>query len=124
MADPVSFKQGAGVGQWIDIMLRLDGQAAPGLAKVFAWDWEVETGQRNLPMYYPPAEDWQNWVSIIPSGPGVGEDLIGQPFTGPIPASPSVRPISSPRRPSSMPYSRQPGVAWTSTCYYQDAMIP
>ena len=78
MADPVSFKQGAGVGQWIDIMLRLDGQAAPGLAKVFAWDWEVETGQRNLPMYYPPAEDWQNWVSIIPSGPGVGEDLIGQ----------------------------------------------
>lgn len=78
IADPVSFKQGAGVGQWIDIMLRLDGQAAPGLAKVFAWDWEVETGQRNLPEYYPTTGDWPNWVSIIPSGPGVGEDLIGQ----------------------------------------------
>lgn len=78
MADPVSFKQGAGVGQWIDVMLRFDGQAAPGLAKVFAWDWEVETGQRYLPEYYPATENWDNWVSIIPSGPGVGEDLIGQ----------------------------------------------
>lgn len=78
MADPVSFKRGAGVGQWIDLMLRFDGQAAPGLAKVFAWDWEVETGQRYLPQHYPAARDWRNWVSIIPSGPGVGEDLIGQ----------------------------------------------
>ncbi|WP_373187817.1 cardiolipin synthase [Halopseudomonas sp.] len=78
MADPVSFKQGAGVGQWIDLMLRLDGQAAPAMAKVFAWDWEVETGQRYLPEHYPMVPDWKNWVSIIPSGPGVGEDLIGQ----------------------------------------------
>jgi cardiolipin synthase len=78
MADPVSFKRGAGVGQWIDIMLRLDGQAAPGLSKVFAWDWEVETSQRELPEYYPADTQWANWVSVIPSGPGVGEDLIGQ----------------------------------------------
>jgi cardiolipin synthase len=78
MADPLSFKQGAGVGQWVDLMLRFDGQAAPGLSKVFAWDWEVETGLRDLPKHYPAAENWPNWVSIIPSGPGVGEDLIGQ----------------------------------------------
>lgn len=78
MADPLLFKQKSKSAPWIDVMLRLDGQAACGLAKVFAWDWEVETGQRILPDYYPAPEACNSWLSIIPSGPGVGEDLIGQ----------------------------------------------
>lgn len=78
MADPLVFKRKSKSGPWIDVMLRLDGQAASGLAKVFAWDWEVETGQRCLPQYYPAPDHCNQWLSIIPSGPGVGEDLIGQ----------------------------------------------
>ncbi|MFN3581161.1 MAG: phospholipase D-like domain-containing protein, partial [Pseudomonas sp.] len=44
MADPKLFKRRSKASPWVDVMLRLDGQAASGLAKVFAWDWEVETG--------------------------------------------------------------------------------
>ncbi|PKM04712.1 MAG: cardiolipin synthase [Gammaproteobacteria bacterium HGW-Gammaproteobacteria-6] len=78
MADPLYFKKGSRSGQWVDVMLRLDGQAAAGLAKVFSWDWEVETGQRHLPELYSAPEACDKWLSVIPSGPGVGEDLIGQ----------------------------------------------
>ncbi|WP_304638939.1 cardiolipin synthase [Pseudomonas sp.] len=78
MADPSCFKRKAGVGQWIDVMLRMEGQAASGLAKVFAWDWEVETGQRRLPEIDNTPVPSNHWLMVIPSGPGVGEDLIGQ----------------------------------------------
>lgn len=77
IADPAHFKVEARVGQWVDMMLRLEGEAAAGLAKVFAWDWEVETGVRVFPTL--PAADGQrrHWLSIIPSGPGMG-DLINE----------------------------------------------
>lgn len=77
IADPAYFKRHAKVGPWIDIMLRIDGQAAAGLAKVFAWDWEVETGQRRLPDMGAVADNPSQWLMVLPSGPGVGEDLIG-----------------------------------------------
>src|SRR5690606_18577805 len=77
MADPAHFKQEARVGQWIDMMLRLEGEAAAGLAKVFAWDWEVETGERCFPSLPEPTRQPNHWLSIIPSGPGLG-NLINQ----------------------------------------------
>ncbi|SDS15461.1 cardiolipin synthetase 2 [Halopseudomonas litoralis] len=77
MADPAHFKLEARVGQWVDMMLRLDGEAAAGLAKVFAWDWEVETGERCFPSLAEPANQPNQWLSIIPSGPGLG-NLINQ----------------------------------------------
>lgn len=77
IADPACFKQDAAVGQWIDMMLRVDGEAASGLGKVFAWDWEVETGERCFPTVETTAGSAGNWLSIIPSGPGLG-DLINQ----------------------------------------------
>ena len=78
IADPRFFKTEAKVGEWVDIMLRLEGPAAHGLDKVFAWDWEVETGLRRLAPapVSPPA--CYKWLSVLPSGPGTGEDLIGQ----------------------------------------------
>jgi len=78
IADPLYFKKDANVGAWIDIMLRLDGPAARGLDKVFAWDWEVETGLRRLEPAPPSLPACYKWLSILPSGPGVGDDLIGQ----------------------------------------------
>ncbi len=77
IADPACFKQDAAVGQWIDMMLRVDGEAASGLSKVFAWDWEVETGERCFPSVDTTTGSAGNWLSIIPSGPGLG-DLINQ----------------------------------------------
>ncbi|MFA5679618.1 MAG: cardiolipin synthase [Pseudomonas sp.] len=77
IADPAYFKTEAQVGQWIDMMLRLEGEAVAGLAKVFAWDWEVETGERAFPEMPEAISAPRHWLSIIPSGPGLG-DLINQ----------------------------------------------
>ena len=78
IADPACFKRNANVGPWIDMMLRVSGQAAAGLGKVFSWDWEVETGERRLPDSMPASGPLDQWLLIIPSGPGVNDDLIGQ----------------------------------------------
>lgn len=45
MVDPRFFKQDAGVGQWVDAMVRVRGPAVEGLAVTFLEDWELETGE-------------------------------------------------------------------------------
>ncbi len=49
MVDPAYFKQNAGVGQWIDIMVRVTGITVNVLSAIHCWDWEFETGSRMLP---------------------------------------------------------------------------
>lgn len=49
LVDPAHFKQDSGVGQWIDIMIRITGPTVNVLSAIHCWDWEVETGQRSLP---------------------------------------------------------------------------
>lgn len=44
MADPRYFKQSAGVGEWVDAMVRIEGPAVEGLVATFLEDWELETG--------------------------------------------------------------------------------
>lgn len=44
MVDPRHFKQDAGVGQWVDAMVRLEGPAVESLAGSFIQDWEVISG--------------------------------------------------------------------------------
>lgn len=78
MADPAHFQQDQNVGQWIDVMLRMEGQAAQALSRVFSWDWEVETEERRWFVPPDPEPQGEEWVSVLPSGPGVGEDLIEQ----------------------------------------------
>ncbi|RUO34948.1 cardiolipin synthase [Aliidiomarina soli] len=76
MADPTEFNKNANVGQWIDAMARFRGAAAVGMAKVFAWDWEVET-EEHLPTSIDVEKHVsQQWLATIPSGPGLGHDLI------------------------------------------------
>ena len=48
LVDPRLFKQDAGVGEWVDAMVRLEGPGVLALNALFRWDWEVETG-RDLP---------------------------------------------------------------------------
>lgn len=49
MVDPRYFKQDSGVGQWIDLMARMEGPVATSMGIVYSCDWEIETGKRILP---------------------------------------------------------------------------
>ncbi len=78
MADPRYFNAHKKFGPWIDIMLRFEGAAAFGVSKVFSWDWELETGERNFPQLKTELATCEQWLSIIPSGPGQGEAVMHQ----------------------------------------------
>jgi len=83
MADPKIFKAGAGFGQWIDAMVRLEGPAVDPLSMVFWEDWQLESMCKptadELPMDMPqPAEVGTAPVQVIPSGPSTGQSDIQQ----------------------------------------------
>jgi len=83
LVDPRYFKRDAGVGMWIDAMVRVEGPAVEALAITFLEDWELETGDgieklaktgdaRPLPNAGKAA------VQVIPSGPLVRNEAIQQ----------------------------------------------
>lgn len=88
MADPAYFKTDAGVGEWIDIMVRLQGPVVGELKAVFAHDWFQETGElipfgeiREPDKDRPdtlPAKPMvkQAPVQLAPSGPGLVPNAI------------------------------------------------
>jgi cardiolipin synthase len=45
LVDPRFFKQDAGVGEWVDAMVRLEGGVVTSLAAVMIGDWSLETNQ-------------------------------------------------------------------------------
>lgn len=75
LVDPRYFKVDAGVGQWVDLMLRITGPVVEHLAVVFAADWEIETGEGLGSFRGPggirrlPAAGGSP-IQVIPSGPG------------------------------------------------------
>mgnify|MGYP000626864850 FL=1 len=74
LVDPRFFKQGAGVGEWVDAMVRLEGPGVLALNTLFRWDWEVETG-RDLNFdekgdSFSVRRPGETDVQVIPSGPG------------------------------------------------------
>ncbi len=86
MVDPRFFKQNAGVGQWVDVMVRVSGPTVSVLSSIFAWDWEVETGIRDLPsapecLMIDDHRHANHAVQAIPSGPGLPEGMIQQVLT-------------------------------------------
>ena len=81
IADPRYFKADAGVGQWVDAMVRLRGPAVEALAVTFIEDWELETGigldalisksdLRDQPLH------GASQVQVIPSGPNAPPELM------------------------------------------------
>ncbi|WVM88647.1 phospholipase D-like domain-containing protein [Halopseudomonas pachastrellae] len=69
IADPRFFKKEAKVGEWVDIMLRLEGPAAHGLDKVFAWDWGSKpacAAWRLLPSVRPRATSGCRYCPLAP----------------------------------------------------------
>ncbi|GAA5188329.1 cardiolipin synthase [Ferrimonas gelatinilytica] len=81
LVDPRFFKQKAGVGQWVDVMVRLTGPAVTALAAIHAWDWELEGGERALPELpsgetAPDPSHISDALQVIPSGPTQPERVI------------------------------------------------
>lgn len=54
MIDPKVFKQHAGVGKWIDAMVRIEGPAVEALGVTFLEDWRLETDQDLGQLGRPP----------------------------------------------------------------------
>ncbi|EKO3942949.1 cardiolipin synthase [Vibrio fluvialis] len=84
MVDPAYFKQDSGVGQWIDIMVRITGPSVNVLSAIHCWDWEFETGERQMPTVPEcrlDANAPQHPIQVVPSGPGMPEYLISQVLT-------------------------------------------
>ena len=76
LVDPRFFKQDAGVGEWVDAMVRIEGPAVLALAATFEFDWGLQTGeplpQDSATRYAAPAGAGA-CVQVVPSGPGVEE---------------------------------------------------
>ncbi len=80
LADPALFKQGAGVGQWVDAFARVRGPAVEALSAIFLYDWELETGEA-IPggrEGHTAAVPGTAIVQVLPSGPGERVEAIEQ----------------------------------------------
>jgi cardiolipin synthase len=91
MVDPDVFKKDAGVGKWVDVMVKLEGPIVESLAGTFIADWflETDTGffrsdllSKNIEVVRK-AGDMQSCqpagesaVQLVPSGPGYVPDAI------------------------------------------------
>jgi cardiolipin synthase len=70
IADPRFFKQDAGVGQWVDAMVRIEGPAAWGLEAVSLSLTSLQTGSPFAPSAPPDLPVLGDAsVQIVPSGP-------------------------------------------------------
>ncbi len=83
MVDPRFFKRDAGVGQWVDAMVRVQGAAVVPLAATLIGDWILESGEvlgeviqrTGLRLLQPRGS---TDVQVVPSGPGLTEDCLLQ----------------------------------------------
>ena len=83
LADPRFFNQSAGVGQWVDAMVRVQGPAVSVLALTFLEDWALETGEnlddiRTNPSVRLLPEAGPAVVQVVPSGPDQRIEAIEQ----------------------------------------------
>jgi cardiolipin synthase len=82
LVDPRYFKREAGVGQWVDAMVRIQGTVVESLAIMFQTDWQSESDHTaSLPDMTgdQPVESVGNSiVQVLPSGPAFAVDAIEQ----------------------------------------------
>ncbi len=82
LVDPRFFKQEAGVGEWVDAMVRVQGAVVASLAATVIGDWTLETGEplrdliesSGLHLVEPQGSAD---IQVVPSGPGqTGDGLL------------------------------------------------
>lgn len=101
LVDPRMFKQGAGVGQWVDAMARLRGSAVAPLGATALGDWMLETGtpleelaeSAGLHRITPQGSAD---IQVVPSGPGESGDALLQMLLALVNAAQSELVITTP----------------------------
>ena len=80
LADPCLFKIEAGVGQWVDALVRVRGPAVNALYEIFHADWVIESGRPIEPVPELPVQprDGPAAVQVLPSGPYTRVQAIEQ----------------------------------------------
>jgi cardiolipin synthase A/B len=83
LADPLYFKKEAGVGQWVDALVRVEGPAVDEMAEVFREDWYLETGdlledQLLLNKQTSEHQPGNARVQVMPTGPDEHVEAIEQ----------------------------------------------
>jgi cardiolipin synthase len=83
LVDPRYFKKDAGVGPWVDAMVRIEGPAVEALAVTFLADWFVESDAdleklRSVGDASEQPVKGDCPVQVLPSGPGVAPRAIEQ----------------------------------------------
>jgi cardiolipin synthase len=91
MVDPEIFKTDAGVGKWIDTMVKVRGPVVECIAGTFVSDWFLDTDAKQFPSEslindikkgdtvgdtYPNPISGQSAIQFVPSGPGLVPDAI------------------------------------------------
>ncbi|MEN8198829.1 MAG: cardiolipin synthase [Thermodesulfobacteriota bacterium] len=84
MVDPHFFKQEAGVGRWVDLMVRIKGPVVESLAGTFISDWFLETDAEGV-QFHSLEEDIKHIRAIadIHHQPGVGDIPVQLVPSGP-----------------------------------------
>ncbi|BAB12983.1 cardiolipin synthase [Buchnera aphidicola str. APS (Acyrthosiphon pisum)] len=83
LVDPYLFKKSSEIGQWIDLMTRIEGPIATTMGIIYSCDWEIETGLKILPQL-PNKKMLENQsnknasIQVIASGPGFLKNMIHQ----------------------------------------------
>jgi len=81
MVDGRLFKRRAGVGEWVDLMVRLEGPAVTGLAATWLADWGVEALKpvsdldEMIELSEIPRQG-DSLIQVLPSGPGYFSEVI------------------------------------------------
>jgi cardiolipin synthase len=83
LADPLLFKKSSGIGQWVDLMARIEGPIASMIGIIYSCDWEIETGDKILPplpekTLHNNQSDTAAAMQVIASGPGFPKNMIHQ----------------------------------------------
>ncbi|WP_284442974.1 cardiolipin synthase [Buchnera aphidicola] len=83
LVDPYLFKKSSGIGQWIDLMTRIEGPIATTMGIIYSCDWEIETGLKILPQLpnekiIEKTSKNNSSIQVIASGPGFPENMIHQ----------------------------------------------
>lgn len=83
MVDPRFFKADAGVGEWVDAMVRVRGPVVAPLAATAISDWRLETGEAVADLIesaglHLNAAVGKTDMQVIPSGPGMTVDGLLQ----------------------------------------------
>jgi len=91
MVDPEVFKKDAGVGNWIDVMVKAEGPVVESLAGTFISDWYLDSEEdeyqseslqkdietvRQKGDIHPLPSAGQCPVQLVPSGPGFAPETI------------------------------------------------